>query len=175
MAVRPLRTADDPVLRQEARAVPKVSRAIQELLDDLRDTMYASEGVGLAAPQIGIDKRVIVVDIGEGLLEIVNPVISKRQGAEMDIEGCLSVPGWVGEVNRYHHIKVQGWNRKGRTVTLEAQGFLARVLQHEIDHLDGLLFTDRALNLEKLPEEDEACYEELQAALPAREPAEGSE
>ncbi len=174
MAVCPLKTADDPYLRQEARTVAKVSRAIQQLLDDMRDTMYDSEGVGLAAPQIGVGKRVIVVDIGEGLVELVNPVIKKRQGAETDIEGCLSVPGWVGEVNRYHQIKVQGWNRKGRMFTLEAQGFLARVIQHEIDHLDGLLFTDRALFLEKLPE-DEQQDPELQATRSALEPCEGSD
>ena len=105
----------------------------------MADTMYDAEGVGLAAPQIGVSKRVIVIDIGEGLLELINPEILEREGQDRQVEGCLSVPGVQGEVIRAYRVKVKGWDRKGEEKVIIGEGLLARVLQHEIDHLDGVL------------------------------------
>jgi peptide deformylase len=133
----------DPVLREKAREVPKVTPNIEKLLQNMADTMYDAEGVGLAAPQIGVSKRVIVIDIGEGLLELINPEILEREGQDRQVEGCLSVPGVQGEVIRAYRVKVKGWDRKGEEKVIIGEGLLARVLQHEIDHLDGVLFVDK--------------------------------
>lgn len=116
----------------------------------MRDTMYANQGVGLAAPQIGVSKRVIVVDVGDGLVELINPVIAEAKGTQIDNEGCLSIPGMVGEVMRAEHVNVKGLDRTGNETEIEASGFFARALQHEIDHLDGILFIDKAKNLKKI-------------------------
>lgn len=137
------------VLREKAREVSKVTRNIIKLLDNMRDTMYANKGVGLAAPQIGISKRVIVVDVGEGLYEVINPVIIEAKGESVEAEGCLSVPGFVGDVKRAEYIKVNGIDRAGDKIEIETEGFLARAFQHEVDHLDGILFTDKAKNMRK--------------------------
>lgn len=140
----------DEVLREKAKEVPKITANIHKLLDNMRDTMYASKGVGLAAPQIGISKRVIVVDVGEGLIELINPVIYEAFGKETDIEGCLSLPNLIGEVTRSANIKVKGLNRQGQEVDVTAAGFLARAFQHEIDHLDGILFIDKAFDVRRV-------------------------
>ncbi len=137
----------DPVLREKARSVPEVNDNIRKLLDNLADTMYAAKGVGLAAPQIGISKRVIVVDAGEGLWELINPEIIDKQGEDIAVEGCLSIPGVAGEVKRAAQVIVQGWDRKGNLIEIKADGLGARVLQHETDHLDGILFIDKAVKL----------------------------
>jgi peptide deformylase len=134
----------DDVLREKAKRVEKISNNIIRLLDNMIDTMYDADGVGLAAPQIGISKRVIVVDVGDGLVELVNPEIIKGTGEEIDIEGCLSVPNVQGEVKRFTKIVVKGLNRKGEEVSINAEGLFARALQHEIDHLEGILFVDKA-------------------------------
>ena len=131
------------MLREKAREVPKVTPNIEKLLQNMADTMYDAEGVGLAAPQIGVSKRVIVIDIGEGLLELINPEILEREGQDRQVEGCLSVPGVQGEVIRAYRVKVKGWDRKGEEKVIIGEGLLARVLQHEIDHLDGVLFVDK--------------------------------
>jgi peptide deformylase len=143
MAVKIIRKEGDPVLRQVAKPIPEVTSNIQKLLTDLADTMYDSgNGIGLAANQIGILKRALVVDIGEGLIELVNPEVIESSGEQIGVEGCLSIPGVQGEVLRAYRVKVKGWNRNGEDVVIDAEGLLARVLLHEIDHLNGILFTD---------------------------------
>ncbi len=144
MAVYRIVELGDPVLRQKASPVPEVNGSIQKLLDNLADTLYAAKGLGLAAPQIGVAKRVIVVDCGEGLWEVVNPEIISMQGQEVAVEGCLSIPGVAAEVKRAAQVIVKGWDRSGREIQIEADGMGARALQHETDHLDGILFIDKA-------------------------------
>ena len=114
--------------------------------------MYNAKGVGLAAPQVGINKRVIVVDIGEGLYKLVNPEIVSSSGIQDGPEGCLSVPNVIGNVKRSEHIKVKALDENGNIVTIEASGFLARAFQHEIDHLNGIIFTDKATAIERMSE-----------------------
>jgi peptide deformylase len=143
MAVKIIRKEGDPVLRQVAKPIPEVTSNIQKLLSDLADTMYDSgNGIGLAANQIGILKRALVVDIGEGLIELVNPEVVESSGEQVGVEGCLSIPGVQGDVLRANRVTVKGWNRNGEDVEIKAEGLLARVLLHEIDHLNGILFTD---------------------------------
>ncbi|HHX50215.1 MAG TPA: peptide deformylase [Clostridia bacterium] len=143
MAVYQVVKIGDPVLRDRAREVPRVTPNIEKLLQNMADTMYDAEGVGLAAPQIGISKRVIVIDAGEGLLELINPEILEQEGQDRKIEGCLSVPGIQGEVIRAYRVKVKGWDRTGKETVIVGEGLLARALQHEIDHLNGVLFVDK--------------------------------
>ncbi|MBF7082327.1 peptide deformylase [Desulfallas sp. Bu1-1] len=150
MAIYKIVEAEDDLLREKAKRVTKLGRNIEKLLDNMRDTMYANKGVGLAAPQIGVSKRVIVVDVGQGLVELINPEIIDVDGMQTDAEGCLSIPGMVGDVTRAAWVKVRGLDRKGNEIELEAEGFFARALQHEIDHLDGILFIDKATNLRKV-------------------------
>lgn len=149
MAIYQVVTMPDPVLRQKAQAVEKITPGVLRVLDNMRDTMYAADGVGLAAPQIGISKRIIVVDPGDQLFEMINPVIVFKEGEQLGREGCLSVPEIVGWVNRAQKIRVQGMNRDGENIEIEAIDMLARVFQHEIDHLDGILFPDKAVKTRK--------------------------
>jgi peptide deformylase len=144
MAVYKIVEIGSPVLREKAREVNKISPAIEKLLKNMADTLYDAKGYGLAAPQIGVSKRVIVIDIGEGLLELINPVILEKQGRQVDVEGCLSIPGVSGEVARAYQVRVQGLNRQGEMQDIRGEGLLARALQHEIDHLEGVLFVDLA-------------------------------
>ena len=139
MSSRNIVEVGDPVLRQQARPVTVINKKIKKLLDDMAETMYQARGVGLAAPQVGVAKRIIVVDVGEGLWE----------GEEVDLEGCLSIPGVTGEVMRASRVRVRGLNRNGQQQVITAEGFGARALQHEIDHLDGILFIDKALRIFK--------------------------
>ncbi|TCP52453.1 peptide deformylase [Tumebacillus sp. BK434] len=144
MAIKIIRKEGDPVLRQVAKPVAEVTSHIQKLLTDLADTMYdAGNGIGLAATQIGILKRCIVVDVGDGLIELVNPEVVTAEGEQVGPEGCLSMPGKSGEVLRAYRVVVKGLNREGEAITITGEGMLARCLLHEIDHLDGILFTDR--------------------------------
>lgn len=151
MAIRTIYTSDEPVLRQKAKRVKKVDASTQKLIDDMLETMRDAPGVGLAAPQVGVSLRVIVVETpeddedpqGGSHLELVNPEILKGDGEQIGEEGCLSIPGYVGIVKRQMNVTVKGLNRKGKDVKIKATGYLARVLQHEIDHIDGILFTDR--------------------------------
>jgi peptide deformylase len=147
MALFRIVTLGDPVLREKAKPVEKVNAAVRRLLDDMAETMYDARGIGLAAPQVGVAKRVIVVDAGQGLYQLINPEIIEAQGTETDREGCLSIPGVWGEVSRAVQVTVRALNREGETVEVEAEGLFARALQHEIDHLDGILFIDRALKI----------------------------
>ncbi len=146
MAIRIIVKNPDPVLREKAKPVPKVTPNIQKLLKDMADTMYDAPGVGLAAPQIGISKRVIVIDVGDenGLIEMVNPEIIEAEGKQFGPEGCLSIPGLLGDVLRKERVKVRGLNRDGEEIVVEGTGLLSRAFQHEIDHLNGVLFTDIA-------------------------------
>lgn len=138
------KAGESTILRQKAKPVSEVNDTIRTLLDDMAETMYASEGVGLAAPQVGISRRIIVVDVGEGLIELVNPVLLKGRGKQIGEEGCLSVPGYFAPVERYKTIFVEGLDRDGHSVQIKAKDFTAVALQHEIDHLDGILFIDKA-------------------------------
>ena len=150
MAVLEVVQIGNPVLKAKAEPVEKINKQILKILDDMADTMYASDGVGLAAPQIGVSKRIIIVDICEGLIELINPEIVSAEGSVVDQEGCLSVAGFFGDVARAQKVVVQGLNRQGKRVKIKAIDFLARALQHEIDHLEGRLFVDLAVNLKKL-------------------------
>ncbi|NLM03932.1 MAG: peptide deformylase [Clostridiales bacterium] len=143
MAIRIIRKEDDPILRKISRPIEKIDEKIHMILDDMAETMYHAEGVGLAAPQVGILRRIIVIDIGEGLIELINPEIIETKGENCDIEGCLSFPGQSGEVVRPNEVKVKALNRSGEEVIIEGKGLLARALCHEIDHLNGILFIDR--------------------------------
>lgn len=149
MALRIIRKAGDPVLREAAKEVRKITPVLKVLLDDMVETMYSVQGVGLAAPQVGVGKRVIVVDVRDenGLLKMINPVITGREGRETDVEGCLSFPGIQGEVERDHRIVLRALDPEGKEMEICASGLLARALQHEIDHLDGVLFVDRAVQI----------------------------
>lgn len=158
MAIRFLRTEGDQVLRKRAMEVKRFDATLGRILDDMAESMYHYEGVGLAAPQIGISKQIVVIDADEsGLLELINPRIVASQGEELDIEGCLSVPGTYGEVVRAVSVTVVAQDRFGEEIEIAAEGLLARALQHEIDHLHGILFIDRATRI--LPPEDEADLE----------------
>ncbi|KFD42066.1 peptide deformylase [Peptococcaceae bacterium SCADC1_2_3] len=149
MAIYQIIKENNKILRTKAIKVTKITTNIHKLLNNLQDTMYFYKGVGLAAPQIGISKRVIVIDAGEGLIEIINPSIVNSEGQELGTEGCLSIPGILGEVPRATQVLVTGLNRHGKEIKIKANSLLARALQHEIDHLDGILFIDRAVKIKR--------------------------
>ena len=139
------------MLREKAKKVARVDTSIQRLLDDLAETMLDAPGAGLAANQIGVALRVCVVKGDENQIwGLVNPVIVKSAGSQVGFEGCLSKPGWVGEVERHESVVVKGLNRHGKEVRIKSEGFTARAFQHELDHLDGVLFTDRLTSLDSL-------------------------
>ncbi len=147
MAVLEIRKAGEKVLKEQALPVENIDRIIKKLLSDMADTMYEYDGVGLAAPQVGVSLRIIVVDNGDGLIELINPVIVDSQGTETATEGCLSIPGIFGEVERYSTVTVEGLNRNGKKIQVTGSELLGRALQHEIDHLNGILFIDRAKSI----------------------------
>lgn len=154
MSVRKIVLSPDPVLEQPCTEVTVFDKKLAKLLNDMYDTMLEFDGVGLAAPQIGIGKRIAVVDIddGSGTIELINPVLLSADGEQTGPEGCLSFPGLFGEVSRPYSIKVQAQNRRGKWFTIEAEDFLARAILHEMDHLDGVLFTSK---ISRYLEEDE--------------------
>lgn len=147
MSVRKVLQAGTLSLREKSEPVTKINKQVIKILDDMIDTMNSYDAVGLAAPQIGINKRIIVVNPGSGLVELINPVISKCEGEYIDREGCLSVEKYQGDVVRYQSIFVEGLTRTGKRIRFTAKDLLARAIQHEIDHLEGILFVDRALAL----------------------------
>lgn len=148
MALLEIKTAGDPVLKKTCVPVDKINKRLRKLLDDMAETMYASEGVGIAAPQVGESIRVAVVDVDKkNRYDLINPVITYREGSVVDNEGCLSCPNLFGDVERAEKIRVEYTNRFGKKKTLEADGLLARCIQHELDHLDGRLFIDIAKNI----------------------------
>ena len=157
MAVLEIHTAGDPVLKTVCAPVARVDKKIKRTLKDMADTLYASHnGIGLAAPQVGILKRLIVIDLqdGTGLRELVNPVITNKEGSQIFTEGCLSVPHFAGEVERAEYVEVEYTDGRGQRQFLKADGLLAVCLQHEMDHLDGILFTDKAVTImPKAPED----------------------
>ncbi|MBX6341183.1 MAG: peptide deformylase [Thermomicrobiaceae bacterium] len=176
MAVLKIITEGDPRLREKAIKVRKVDDEVRRLAADMFETMRAAKGVGLAAPQVGILRRIIVVGIPEGLegedspgveLALVNPEIVKASGRQVGVEGCLSIPGWYGDVPRAMHVTVKARDLNDKEVRIKASGYLARTLQHEIDHLDGILFIDRMEDKSTLhylsEEEQEELIEEGEA------------
>ena len=167
MTLRKIVTLPEPVLRRKARAITKFDKNLQILIDDMIETMRAAPGVGLAAPQVNISERLIVVEYGEEgdeeaedqptkLYVMINPeIVKKSEETLMGVEGCLSIPNLVGEVERHAAIQVKGLNRHGKPAKIKAEGWLARILQHEIDHLNGTLFPDRAMRVWQPQEEVE--------------------
>lgn len=149
MAVLPIVVVPDAVLRRKAKPVERVTKRIQKLIRDMADTMYDAKGVGLAAPQVGVSEQIIVADAGDGLVCLVNPRITSREGAEVDVEGCLSIPDIVGYVERATVIDVEGMDERGRPVRRRLEGMLARIVQHEVDHLHGVLITDIATGIRR--------------------------
>ena len=149
MAVLNIRKAGDMVLKKKAEPVVRIDRKIKQLLDDMSQTMYHADGVGLAAPQIGVSQRIIVIDVGEGLIELINPVITASEGSLISMEGCLSVPGIYGDVERCTSVTVEGFDRHRKKVRISATDLLAKALQHEIDHLEGILFIELAKTIHK--------------------------
>lgn len=139
----------DDVLRKESKTVKEIDDEILSLLDDMAETMYHVNGIGLAAPQVGILKRLVVADDGNGLIVLINPTIIQSEGEQVKMEGCLSVPGVTGMIKRPQTVVVKGLNQKGRPVFVTGEGELSRILCHEIDHLDGILFMDK-MSLENL-------------------------
>jgi len=152
MAIRTIRTDEDPVLRKKSRVVEDVNDKVRSLIEDMIETMYEADGVGLAAPQVGILKRIIVIDIYDetGVKVMINPEIVEEKGEQLEVEGCLSVPGRSGMVKRPHWVKAKGLNEQGEPITIEGEDLLARALCHEIDHLNGVLFTDIMIEEPKL-------------------------
>lgn len=152
MSVRVMhRLPNDSVLRRKARRVPSIDKSVQRLIDDMVETMHHSDGVGLAAPQIGIPLRVIVVQMpDEEPIAIINPAIVKRSGEREVSEACLSVPGYGGEIKRSVSVTVKGRDRQGKALRIKAAGLLAQALEHEIDHLNGTLFVDHIESQDKL-------------------------
>lgn len=145
MAVRNIRKDGDEILRKKCKEVEVINDKILTLLKDMAETMYKADGVGLAAPQVGILKRIVVIDAGDGLIELINPKIVEKSGQQVRIEGCLSVPGVYAEVERPAKVVVEALNSKGEKIRVEGQELLATALCHELDHLDGVLFKDKAL------------------------------
>lgn len=145
MALRNIITVGDPILRKVSRKVEKFDDRLGQLLDDMAETMYKAPGVGLAAVQVGILRRVVTIDVGDGLMELVNPEIIEREGEQESVEGCLSVPGESGVVIRPETVKVQAQNRHGEWMVFKAHGYKATCVCHELDHLEGVLYTDKMI------------------------------
>jgi len=166
MAIREITLIGHPVLRKKAKKVDKITPLVKQLLDDMAETMYKAPGIGLAAPQVGVSKRAIVVSVGEKLYKLLNPKVVSSEGSEIASEGCLSIPGKIGDVERATSIIVKAMNIDGKYIKIPADGILARCFQHEIDHLDGILYVDRATNVREVVEEIE---EELESPIPEEE------
>ena len=160
MAQRQIREVGDPLLRKKSRVIENIDDKVKQLLEDMYDTLKSSnDGIGIAAPQVGVLKRVIIVDLsdegGEGPYKLINPVITKSKGSQVCREGCLSVPGLLGDVTRPKEVTVEALNEDGKKVVIKAKDLLAICLCHEIDHLDGILFIDKATELFDADAEDE--------------------
>lgn len=159
MAIRNIRFDGDDILRKTCKEVKEVTPKIEELLDDMLETMYEANGVGLAAPQVGILKRIFVIDVGDGPMEFINPVIVEKSGEQSGSEGCLSLPGKVAVVTRPNHVICEAYNRDMELFRVEGEELLARAICHEYDHLDGILYKDVAdselFDVEDLIEEEE--------------------
>jgi len=143
MALRQIRVYGDDILTRKCREVKEMTPRLKELAEDMLDTMYNAEGVGLAAPQVGVLRRIVVIDIGEGPIVLVNPVLTEQDGEQEDMEGCLSVPGKVGKVTRPNHVVVEGFDADMNPVRIEGEELLARALCHELDHIEGIMYTEK--------------------------------
>ena len=143
MGIRNIRLNDDPILKKVSRPVEGFDERLFVLLDDMKDTLYKADGCGLAAVQVGVLKRVVLVDVGDGLIELINPEIIEREGEQFEVEGCLSLPGKSGITKRPMSVKVKAQNRNGKWCQYKGEGLKARAFCHEIDHLDGHLYTER--------------------------------
>ena len=154
MAIREIRKKGDDILRKTCKPVQDLNDRVRELIDDMLETMYEADGVGLAAPQVGVMKRLCVIDVGEGPIVLINPEKIKETGAQYEVEGCLSVPGIYGEVKRPAKVVVKALNEKGEEIAVEGEGFLARAISHEMDHLDGVLFEDKVIRYIDVKKED---------------------
>lgn len=148
MAIRRIVTDPDETLRKKSRTVEKFDERLHELLDDMTETMYDANGVGLAAVQVGVLRRAVVIDIGEGPIELINPVITKKSGAQTGTEGCLSCPGISGTVKRPMKVTARAQDRYGNEIIVKGEELMARALCHEIEHLDGILFKDSATDID---------------------------
>ncbi len=157
MAIRNIRVDDDPILRKKSRVVTEFNDRLFELLDDMKETMYHSGGVGLAGPQVGVLKRVVVMDVSEDrneFIELINPEITYEEGEQTGTEGCLSLPGLYGVVTRPNIVKVKAQNRDGKWCLYKGEALKARCFCHEIDHLDGVLYKDKLDEGEQLHRND---------------------
>ena len=158
MAIRKLRYNDDPILRKKAREITEINDRIKTLAADMLETMYDDEGVGLAAPQVGILRRLVVIDVGKGPITMINPVIVDQKGSIVDVEGCLSFPDDAGYVERPEYVTAQFTNLEGQRCEVKGHMLLARAICHELDHLNGVLYKDLVidgLHRAEPPEEDE--------------------
>ena len=164
MTTHKIITSENPILRQKAKKVHRFDPSISKLIDDMFETMHAARGVGLAAPQIALSIRVFVAEFEDRKVAMVNPEIIKAEGEELGTEGCLSIPGYVGDnIRRATNVVVKGQDARGKPIKVRADGWFARILQHEIDHLDGILFLDRLDSPEDLREVTEAEFQEAEA------------
>lgn len=157
MSVLEIKKAGDPVLKKVSEPVKRIDKKVKRILKDMAETLYKSKnGIGLAAPQVGILQRIVVIDLqdGNGLLELINPVITKKKGSQIVGEGCLSVPNFEGDVERAEYVECEYTDSKGKPQFITADGLLAICLQHETDHLDGILFTDKAVTITLKVSED---------------------
>lgn len=157
MALRNIRINDDPILRKKCKAVTEVTDKIRELVEDMIDTMYEAEGVGLAAPQVGILKRIVVIDVGDGPVIMINPEILETSGSQTGQEGCLSVPGKAGIVTRPNYVKAKAYDLDMNEYIVEGEELMARAICHELDHLDGGLYIDHVEGrlMETVADDDE--------------------
>lgn len=161
MAIRKIRLKDDELLRKKSRKVEKITPAIETLVADMAETMYEANGVGLAAPQVGILRRIVVIDVGDELFEMINPEIIKTEGEQTGSEGCLSLPGESATVTRPQKVTVRYMDLKGDEYELEGEDLLARAICHEVDHLEGILYIDKALpNTRKVEEAEKGSLED---------------
>ena len=151
MAIIPIREAPDPVLRQKSKRVRSIDESIHRLIDDMRETMHSAGGVGLAAPQLGTLLRVIVLGMPEEEdIVLINPEIVRRKGERVVDEGCLSIPGYIGQIKRAESVRVKGRDQNGKEIRIKASELLAQALEHEIDHLNGVLYIDYLDSMDKL-------------------------
>lgn len=163
MALRTLRYSYDDILKKKSKPVKEVNDHIRELLNDMLETLRDHNGLGLAAPQVGILRRVVVIDVEDQVLELINPEIIEQEGAQIRSEGCLSIPGKSGDVERPEYVKVKALDRNGDEIVLEGRELLAVAFCHEIDHLDGVLYTDKAISVtdnEDEADDDDEVYED---------------
>ena len=166
MALRQIRTLGDPVLEKKCREVKEMTPRLKELVDDMLETMYQAEGVGLAAPQVGVLRRIVVIDVGEGPIVMVNPQIVEQSGEQCGQEGCLSVPGQAGEVTRPNYVKAQALDVNMQPFEVEGTELLARAICHELDHLEGIMYGTKVngdlYSVEDAPEEEEETETEAE-------------